>query len=282
MHTRTIAGFLLTLGIATSCAQGTSPTASFTPLPQATPTSPPTALPSATPTLLPATATIRPTASPAPATPVPTVAIANAQLVTIPTADGARLYGELTGAGQTAVIFAVMGNCKPGWTTLAEQVAAQGFRVLTYRWRACEGTRVNNRTIRAFLEDARASIAYMRAQGATRIVLVGASLGGLASARLLVEAQADALVVIAAPPAIPDWDVAVQAADMASEAPKLFITAEDDATVPASATRELYELAAEPRQWQTYPGTDHGTDLLEGDSGSTLQERILAFLVEQR
>jgi len=50
-------------------------------------------------------------------------------------------------------------------------------------------------------------------------------------------------------------------------------------TIPSlSKQRALYELAAEPKEWQTYPGSAHGIDLFEGESGPELQQRILSFI----
>ena len=132
--------------------------------------------------------------------------------------------------------------------------------------------------IQKFLEDTRAAITFARGQGAEKIILVGASLGGCASAKLAVESQASGIVILASPPLISQWGFEIQSADLDTDIPKLFITAENDKTVPASATRELYDLAAEPKEWQTYPGSAHGTDLFEGESGTELQQRILDFI----
>jgi esterase/lipase len=129
-----------------------------------------------------------------------------------------------------------------------------------------------------FLEDTRAAITFVREQGAEKIILVGASLGGVASAKLALESQASGIVILASPPSISQWNFEIQSADLNTDIPKLFITAENDKTVPASATRELYDLAAEPKEWQTYPGSAHGTNLFEGESGTDLQQRILDFI----
>lgn len=240
----------------------------------------PTPTPTATQAPVLAAATAQPTVVPPSPTPqvAPTVAATGAQSVTIQAADGSPIFGEVLGSGTTAVIFSVMGSCKPGWTHLAQEVADRGYAVLTYRWRACHGNRVDERQIRMFVDDTRAAIQYMRDRGAQHIVLIGASLGGCASAKLLAESQADGLVVIASPSEIPDWGFRVAADDLKSIAPKLFITSEEDATVPAAATRALYNLASAPREWQTYSGSAHGTDIFEGDQGAALSERILAFL----
>ena len=198
--------------------------------------------------------------------------------VTFDTEDGATINGELYGTGKTAVIFSVMGNCKPGWREFAQLTAAQGYMALTYQWRGCKANSVDQVLIQEFLDDTRAAISFMREQGAEKIILVGASLGGCASAKLAVESRASGLVVVASPPSISQWGFEIESADLNTDIPKLFITAENDNTVPATSTRTLYDLAAEPKEWQTYPGSAHGTDLFEGENAAELQQRILGFI----
>lgn len=206
--------------------------------------------------------------------------IITSHTVTFDTADGATVSGELYGSGKTAVIFSVMGNCKPGWREFAQVIAAQGFTALTYQWHGCGASgSVDENEIQKFVEDARAAIAFVREQGTEKIILVGASLGGCASAKLVLESQASGLVVIASPPSIPQWGFEIEPDDLNTDIPKLFITAENDNTVSADTTRALYDLAADPKEWQTYPGTAHGTDLFEGESGPELQQRILEFIM---
>ncbi len=233
--------------------------------------------PTAAPLVTPTASAVPPTA---PAAPTPIrVPPGETRLVNFLAADGAALTGELAGAGETAVIFSVMGNCRPGWTEVARAAAAAGLRTLTYQWRACRGSAVDEETIRQFAADARGALAFVRVQGATRIILAGASLGGMASAMLATEPDVVALLVMAAPEAIPQWGVRLTAAELDTAIPKLFITAEQDRSVPPSASRKLFELAAEPKEWQLYPGAAHGTDLFAAEDGAAVQERVLAFLL---
>ena len=200
--------------------------------------------------------------------------------VNFSTPDGGSITGELYGTGKTAVIFSVMGNCKPGWREFAPLTSAQGLMSLTYLWRGCrESGSVDEDEIQKFVDDLRGAISFMRDQGAEKIILVGASLGGCASAKLAVESQADGLIVLASPPEIKEWGFEIEAADMNADIPKLFITAENDDTVDADKTRALFELADEPKEWKTYPGTAHGTDLFETDNGEELQNQLLSFIL---
>jgi alpha-beta hydrolase superfamily lysophospholipase len=206
--------------------------------------------------------------------------IISSHAVSFETPDGATITGELYGSGATAVLFSVMGNCRPGWREFAQLTAAQGLMALTYPWRGCRDSgRADEAELQKFVDDARGAINFLREQGAKKIILAGASLGGLASARLAIESQASGIVIVASPPAIPEWGIEIAAADLNTDIPKLFITAENDPTVAASATRQLYDLAAEPKEWQTYPGDKHGTDLFETESGDEMQQRILEFIL---
>ena len=200
--------------------------------------------------------------------------------ITFETPDGGTITGELYGSGATAVIFSVMGNCDPGWREFAQLTAAQGLAALTYQWRGCRDSgSVDEVEIQKFVDDLRGAIAFMRDQGATKIILAGASLGGCASAKLAVESQVDGLIVVASPPEISQWGFEITSADVNSDIPKLFITAENDGTVPQDETRALFDLAAEPKQWQVYPGTAHGTELFDTEYGDELQQLILEFIL---
>jgi alpha/beta superfamily hydrolase len=251
------------------------------------------------PTIAPTTTPIpsqepSPTTEPLPITPVesafvpgnltaaPLDDILKSHSVTFDTPDGATITGELYGSGKTAVIFSVMGNCKPGWREFAWLTAAQGLMALTYPWRDCgpSGPTDEAALIQNFVNDARGAINFVRSQGAEEIILAGASLGGVASAKLAIESQASGIIVFASPLQIPGWDFRIEAAELNTDIPKLFLTVENDPVVSPEASRALYDLAAQPKEWQTYPGNEHGTDLFDTDIGEEVQMRILEFILE--
>ena len=245
----------------------------------AIPTNTPSPPPEPSPTVAPLNITpVESAFAPGEATAAPLDDILASHTVTFDTADGAKITGELYGSGKTAVIFSVMGDCTPGWREFAQLTAARGLMALTYQWRGCRANAVDEVLIRKFVEDARAAVVFAREQGAKKIILTGASLGGCASAKLAIESGASGLIVLASPPSIPQWGFEIQSADLNTRIPKLFITAENDDTVAADKTRALYDLAAEPKEWQTYPGSAHGTELFEGENNSDAQARILEFI----
>lgn len=217
---------------------------------------------------------------PATPTPVPATPTPAPQRITFTTPDGATIGAFLYGSGETVVIFSVMGNCRRGWEEMANLVSQNGMAALTYQWRACkESGSVVQTELQKFVDDLRGAIQFAREQGAQKIILVGASLGGVASAKLAVETSPNGLIIVASPREIEDWGFEIGLGDVNIDMPKLFITAENDSVVPAAKTRELFDLVAEPKEWQTYPGTAHGTELFESESGEAMQKRILDFIL---
>lgn len=266
-------GPLIIFALLLNACAASSPTAA------PTETSIPSSEPSQTNTDLPATP-LESAFAPGNSTAAPTEEIIASHEVTFETPDGATITGELYGSGKTAVIFSLMGNCKPGWRNFAQQAAAQGLMALTYPWRGCIGVgAVDNDEIRKFVDDLRGAINFARSQGAEKVILAGASLGGVASARLAAESGANGLIVMASPPEIADWGFKIEADDLNTDIPKLFITAQNDDVVSPIKSRELFDMAAEPKEWQVYPGTAHGTDLFDSANGKDVQDRILAFIL---
>jgi esterase/lipase len=129
-------------------------------------------------------------------------------------------------------------------------------------------------------EDLLAAVRYVRELGADSVVLIGASLGGMATAMAAAEGDAAAAVIIAAPMQAPGTDVEVSVAALqAITVPKLFITSEFDDTVSPEALEGMYAQAVEPKELFVYAGQSaHGTHLLRTDQGNDLRARLLAFV----
>jgi uncharacterized protein len=214
-----------------------------------------------------------PTGSPPPA--------AAGRPVSFPAADGAPLSGRLYGTGAVGVVLSAMGDNDPGaWDRFAPTLAGQGYRVLTYAYRyPARPTTFTPEMARGAVDDLRGAAAYLRAQGAMRLVLVGASLGGMATAKAAGEIGAAGVVVISAPAAEPGIGLTVEAAELAAmTGPKLFIASEADPVVPMAETRRLYDMAAEPREWRAFPGAAHGTQLFDSEHGDALAAALVAFV----
>jgi pimeloyl-ACP methyl ester carboxylesterase len=99
--------------------------------------------------------------------------------VVMKAADGATVYGVEVGTGTTGVVLGhqyFSNHCE--FMDFARELAAAGFRALTIDFRY-NGASTGGNSSRLDL-DVAAAAARLRADGATRVKLVGASMGGTA------------------------------------------------------------------------------------------------------
>ncbi len=241
------------------------PTDTLTPPPTETPTPQPS--PTSTP---------EPTVTPAP-TETPDVP---SEAVTLITDDGVDIAGTLFGEGDIAVLLLHMGAGQANqrsWHPFARTLAAEGFAALTIDFRgdgASGGERVVNRLIR----DARAAVEFLQARGYTRLICMGASMGGTTCLRLAMETELEGVVVVASTMSLGE-DNKVTAGDLRRlTIPKLFICGNRDIMDVVTAMSEMYRSAAEPKEEIIYDTGAHGTDLFLGPYGEDMRQQLLAFV----
>lgn len=243
-----------------------APTPLATPIVQVTPAPLATALPSTPPTPVP----------PATATAMAHMSTGG-RVVSFKTQDGITLGGALFGTGPRAVIFSNIGNgVQADWQELPALLAQQGYLVLTYDWRGF-GASGGAQDYVASTQDLAAAIELIRAQGATRIILAGGSLGGIASIKNARIAELAGLVVISSPRNAPKLLIADEEI-AAIKAPKLFVGSTQDTIIPYSETEAMYKLAIEPKTLQTFSGAAHGTDILKSADHDALARLLLDFI----
>ena len=195
--------------------------------------------------------------------------------VTFVSDDGITLSGTLYGSGTSAVIFSHMfPTDQASWAPIAKDLAGRGYLVLTYDFRGY-GASQGTKDVSKIDHDLRAAVAFIRAQGATRLALVGASMGGMATAKVAAVEKPDAVVIMSAPQsfmglAVSDDEV------QAITAPKLFIGSEQDGA--SSTTLHMFDVAPGPKDKHVYPGSGHGTYIFNGEYGADLTQRIIQFI----
>ncbi len=216
-----------------------------------------------------------PTPGITPTAPIPNVP---AQAVHFQTPDHVQLAGLLYGQGKTAVICSHQSNSsKLIWSTsgIPQRLAQRGYLVLAYDFRGY-GDSASGGTLN-YDADLRAAIAFIRQQGATRIVLLGASMGGTVSLKVAASEPVAAVITLSAPEhfsviSVSDGEV------QAITAPKLFVNSQDDTY--AQDTEHMYTLASQPRQIQMYPGSAHGVAIFDGPYGGSLTQLLLDFIAQ--
>lgn len=223
-----------------------------------------------------ATPAIIPTPTPA-ITATPTTSAVPSRMVHFLTSDHIQLAGLLYGHGKTVVICShMLGTDKSIWSDsgIAQRLALQGYLVLTYDFRG-NGDSAGRRDVLSLDVDLRAAIAFARQQGATKIVLLGASMGGTVTLEIAASTRVAAVITLSAPQ---NFGNGVSDAQVkAISAPKLFVNSQDDDY--SSDTTHMYEIAGEPKEIHLYSGSAHGTDIFDDPvNGSDLTQRILNFL----
>jgi pimeloyl-ACP methyl ester carboxylesterase len=209
--------------------------------------------------------------------------------VTFTTEDDVLLSGHTFGSGDAAVVLSHMYPAdQKSWYPTAKELAAEGYFVLTYDFRGY-GLSEGAKEIKYIARDVFAAVQTMAASGATRVVLIGASMGGTASlvaaeqifAGQLSSTQAPAINITVAGVATLSAPVNFEglSAENAVEdlyCPLLFIAAKED--VGADGALELERLSGNSGQLEIVSGSDHGTDLLEGNQADRVYKLLLEFL----
>lgn len=196
-------------------------------------------------------------------------------VVTFTTNDGVTLSGRLFGRQNSDAAGVVLAHMYPAdqssWYDYARRLADEGYVALTFDFRGY-GDSAGTKQIDQIDRDVEAALGEIRAQGVTRVALVGASMGGTAVLIVASRQPVQGVITLSAP--VEFEGLSAKDAVTKVTAPKLFIGAEDDPGGPAA--RELGALAPEPKDVVVFPGSDHGTDLLKGAQG----DAVLALLEE--
>ena len=195
--------------------------------------------------------------------------------VTFVTSDGIRIAATLFGRGATGVVLAHMrGGSRDNWFPFARSLVREGYAVLTVDFRGhgkSGGPFDSNRLDR----DVGAASVFLRGQGAQRVALIGASMGGTASIKVAAAGDAAALAVISSPM---DYGAKVTKADLARiTIPSLWIASAQDEPY-ASTVRGMYASVRGVKTLRIYPGGEHGTQLFDSPYRADFTLRLLTFL----
>jgi pimeloyl-ACP methyl ester carboxylesterase len=226
---------------------------------------------------VPATAASRPTAPEAKRPPPlrllePCVTRAERRgIVRFLAADGVRLIGVLLGTGPNVVVLAHQGGGgAPGdlcaWIPYARRLRAAGYRVLVFDHRAFGSSaepRSNARYRRVDL-DVIGAVRLVRARGAQRVVLGGASLGGAAVVGAAPAFRVPVQGVFTIGGTYLYGNLDARAAARRLTIPALFVAAEEDGQGRfVDEARVLYEEAPSTnKRLAIFPGIAHGAPQL--------------------
>ena len=208
--------------------------------------------------------------------------------VSFTTSDGVTLAGRVFGpADATAgvVLTHMLPADQSSWYPEAAHLASQGYRVLTFDLRGyCPGGDAGcsqgAKDIGSSPTDLTAALDYLRAHGPSRVALVGASIGGMAS--LIVASQQPnipAVIALSAPEVLDTLAVGPEVLAKVGGA-KLFIAGLGDPAGAAQAAQDMEARSPDPKRIEIVPTDDHGTALLTGGRGTQVTELIDAWLTQ--
>jgi dienelactone hydrolase len=189
-------------------------------------------------------------------------------------ADGIRLEGAVLGQGKTGVVFAhQLAGDRCQWLPFARELTAKGYRALVFDMRGygsssgLDGTYPDRDVVAAAKE--------LRRRGATRIVLVGASMGGtgVVVAAPGIRPPVSGLVDLSGPTGFGGVNALPAAKKL--RAPALFVAGRDDGDY-ATATRALFRASAsKDKKLLMAPTSWHGVDLV---SRPDVKKAVLASI----
>jgi esterase/lipase len=193
-----------------------------------------------------------------------------------------QLHGFERGEGPVGVVLAhMLGSTQDAWILFVEELVKQDFHVLTFDFRG-HGLSGGERSPSLAALDLGAAVDKLRALGASKIFVIGASMGGTAAVVVAAGQKLEGVVTISAPLSIDRLD-ANEAVGMLDE-PSLFIVGENDDKAYTEAAERFATLTPAPKRLQVIDGSAaHGTDLLtEEAERQRVTDLIMDFLVTNR
>jgi pimeloyl-ACP methyl ester carboxylesterase len=194
--------------------------------------------------------------------------------------DDVRLVGHAFGRGKTVVVLAHESRgslCQ--WVPYARRLTTLGYQAFAFDFRNHgRSQQVGYGRSYRFAADVTAAVKYVRSRGATKVYLVGGSMGAaavLASGAFATPAVAG-IVSLSAPSSF--GGVEPMTAVPRLRAPVLYVASADDAQGGfARDARALYNAtAAEDKTVEIIAGTSHGVGLVS--SAGRARELVEEFL----
>jgi len=186
-------------------------------------------------------------------------------------ADGAQLDGATLGSGKTGVVLATEYPAELcNWLPEALVLKQRGFRVFLFDFRGF-GLSPQPRAAkqRHYVEDVVGAARELRARGASRVYLMGASLGATSSivAAATIRPLVAGVVSLSGEAnlngRVADTGLDAESAARHLHVPVLYVAARDDPlTPPADVKRMRAALRTRGSSVHVLPGTFHGWDLL--------------------
>ncbi len=181
--------------------------------------------------------------------------------------DGIELYAIEAGSGRTAVVLA---HESPGdlcgWLPYIPSLTRAGLRVLALDLRGFgDSEAAPGGAYHAFGRDLAAAVARARADGAKRVILMGASYGGAVVLTYAPQLPVAGVISLSGEVYLPDARHNPLASASRLRVPLLVVGSRHDHYLPVEDARALVRRAAtKDKRAALYPGYGHGWEIVEG------------------
>lgn len=197
------------------------------------------------------------------------------EALTFTTEDGIPLTGTLTGSGTKVVILSNQHHVTEFlWDSFVPDLVGAGWSVFTYNYRGI-GTSGGQEDVPQVGKDLRAAHQLIRSRGATRIALVGASLGSMVTLAAAPELKPAAVVLLSVGRSFFGLNLAPDPSQ-GVDSPTLLVTSEYDFS--RGDTEAIAGQFGRRAELLVVPASDHGTALLDGPYAEEVRAKVLGFL----
>jgi dienelactone hydrolase len=193
--------------------------------------------------------------------------------VRLTNAAGSSIAAVELGEGPLGVVLAHQSDaslCQ--WLPYAQVLAAKGYRVLAFDFAGYGSSTVPKQ--KTYVEDLRTAVTYLRGQGATKVVIIGASMGATMSvvAAAAIAPPVDGIIALSPPLSFDGVNAEKAAPSLKTSA--LFIASEMDGDYPSYAKSIESATPVEFRELVIVTGAQHGVALVDAEVQSAVVVRI--------
>jgi alpha-beta hydrolase superfamily lysophospholipase len=203
--------------------------------------------------------------------------------VSFAASDGVTINGLALGEGKVGVVLGhQMYSSYCEWYEFAQELAGKGYAVLAIDFRGYGTSRAPARGSTTALDaDVRGAAAELRRRGSTRVVAIGASMGGTAVvvAASRPRSGVDGVVSLSGPARFVGLNA--QAAVKRLVVPARFVAAKLDGRFPGEAKALSRATRSKDKALLLLPGAGHGSSLLaRTDTGPRTRTLVFALLAK--
>jgi pimeloyl-ACP methyl ester carboxylesterase len=210
--------------------------------------------------------------------------VLGAQSSWLRTSDGTRIYAVHAGGGTTAIVLAHEAQsdiCE--WLPYAKTLVDAGFRVLAFDFRGYGRSDSPRRNRLSLGNDLAAAVGAVRGDGANRVFLLGASMGGGAVVQNTSRLAVDGRISLSGTRLWRGYGVNNPAGVRRLREPFLYVGSRRDPIVPLSeALRIFRRVGSRDKRTAIYRGSAHGIDLVQRTSYSARARALIVSWIRSR